>query len=53
MQVWEFAVKYILSSNELASYHIYRKKKKKRKKRWKKKKQKQTYDAQEPRSMTS
>lgn len=52
MQVWEFAVKYILSSNELASYIIYTKKKK-RKKRWKKKKTKQTYDAQEPRSMTS
>ena len=32
MQVWEFAVKYILSSNELASYHIYKKKKKKEKK---------------------
>lgn len=29
MQVWEFAVKYILSSNELASYHIYKKKEKK------------------------
>lgn len=35
MQVWEFAVKYILSSNELASYHIY--KKEKRKKKMKKK----------------
>lgn len=32
MQVWEFAVKYILSSNELASYHIYKKGKKKEKK---------------------
>ena len=52
MQVWEFAVKYILSSNELASYHIY-KKKKKEKKDERKKNTKQTYDAQEPRSMTS
>lgn len=52
MQVWEFAVKYILSSNELASYHIYKKRKKKRKKD-EKKTEKQIYDAQEPRSMTS
>ena len=52
MQVWEFAVKYILSSNELASYHIYKKGKKKEKK-MKEKKTKQIYDAQEPRSMTS